>query len=61
MTYAMGEQAEDIFTSFGLSNEQAKQYSVVKKNDSRITSSNVGTQYMSVLVSTSEPSNLVKL
>ena len=28
----MGEQAEDIFTSFGLSDEQSKQYSVVKKH-----------------------------
>ena len=60
MTYTMAEQAEDTFTSFGLSDEQAKQYSAVK-NDSRITSSNAGTQYTSVLVSTSEPSNLAKL
>ena len=31
LIYAMGEQAEDIFTSFGLSEEEAKQYSTVQK------------------------------
>ena len=60
MIYVMGEQTDDIFTSFRLSDEQAKQYSVVK-NAFRIASSNVGTLYTSVLISTGEPSNLVKL